>query len=35
MSGGGIALAEGLLAVVLVLGFGLWQLWDLRRDRRK
>jgi hypothetical protein len=35
MSSSTIALAEGLLVVALVLGFGVWQLWDLRRDKRK
>lgn len=28
-------MAELLLIVVAVLGFGLWQLWSVRRDQKR
>jgi hypothetical protein len=35
MSSGAIAFVEMLLVVGLVVGFGVWELWKLRRDKRK
>ncbi len=33
MSGGTLALAEMLLVLGSVVGFGLWELWKLKRDK--
>ncbi|MEY3083748.1 MAG: hypothetical protein RJA94_3733 [Pseudomonadota bacterium] len=35
MSSGAIAFAELALVAGLVLGWGFWQLWTLKRDKRK
>lgn len=35
MSGSALALAELLLVAGAVLGFGIWELWKLRRDKRR
>lgn len=35
MSGSSLALIEMLLVLGGVLGFGFWELWKLRRDKRK
>ncbi len=35
MSSGAIAFAEMALVAGLVLGWGFWQLWTLKRDKRK
>ncbi len=35
MSSGTIIFLEMALALGLVLGFGGWELWKLRRDKRK
>lgn len=35
MSSGAIAFAELALAAGLVLGWAFWELWKLKRDKRK
>lgn len=35
MSGSSLALAEGILVVGVVLGWAFWELWKLKRDKRK
>jgi hypothetical protein len=35
MSSGAIAFAELALVAGLVLGWGFWELWTLKRDKRK
>ncbi len=35
MSSGAIAFAEFALTAGLVLGWGFWELWKLKRDKRK
>jgi hypothetical protein len=35
MSSSAIAFAEMFLVLGLVLGFGFWELWKLKRDKRK
>lgn len=35
MSPDSLIFAEMLLVLGLVLGFGFWELWKLRRDKRK
>ena len=35
MSSGAIAFAEMALVAGLVLGWGVWDLWTLKRDKRK
>jgi hypothetical protein len=35
MSSGAIAFAELALVAGLVLGWGFWELWALKRDKRK
>jgi hypothetical protein len=35
MSSGAIAFAELALVAGLVLGWGFWELWKLKRDRKK
>jgi len=35
VSGGAIAFSEMALVAVLVLGWGFWELWKLKRDKRK
>jgi len=35
MSGSAIALAEGILVAGVVLGWAFWELWTLKRDKRK
>lgn len=35
MSGSNLALIEMLLVLGGVLGFGFWELWKLRRDKRR
>lgn len=35
MSGSSLVLIEMVLVLGGVLGFGFWELWKLRRDKRK
>ena len=35
MSGSALALAEMLLVAGVVLGWAFWELWKLKRDKRK
>ena len=35
MSSGQLAFAEMALVAGLVLGWGFWELWKLKRDKRK
>ena len=35
MSGSGLIALEALLVLVSVFGFGAWELYSLRRDRRR
>jgi len=35
MSGSAIAFTEMALVAGLVLGWGFWELWKLKRDKRK
>jgi hypothetical protein len=35
VSGGAIAFAEMFLVAGVVLGWGFWELWKLKRDKRK
>ena len=35
MSGSSLALAEMLLVSGVVLGWAFWELWKLKRDKRK
>lgn len=35
MSGGTLALAEMLLVLGGVLGWGFWELWKLKREKKK
>ncbi len=35
MNGSALGLIEMVLVLGLVLGFGFWELWKLKRDRRK
>jgi hypothetical protein len=35
MSSGTLIFIEMTLALGLVLGFGFWELWKLKRDKRK
>lgn len=35
MSGGALAFAEMALVAGVVLGFGFWELWKLKQDKRK
>jgi flagellar biogenesis protein FliO len=35
MSSGFLIMSEMILALGLVLGFGFWELWKLRRDKNK
>ena len=35
MSGSTLALVEMLLVLGVVVGFGFWELWKLKRDKKK